>query len=444
MKLKDEKYSPKMVKPPKNFTSIFDPKKVNFSSHYEDCDDVDVFCKSGFTCKINRCLTDLEVSRAKELGLQEKNACEDDDDCPAEQECIKHRCVDDEDEVSVNKRNTDKDPSVNLLFTGAVFLNGRAYESGSNPDKSFCYDHFFQYIKEDISRADLAVVDQETIFETDKKNFVKRVLNTPTELGDAIARAGFKLVLHGSLYAFAKEEKGIQNTLNFWAEKYPDIKVLGINEDEEDSEEDYYIFKKNGLKIGLVNFYGYEGNMIPEDKQYSVNMLKNETIKELVGKLKNETDFVIVCVNWGDKNTKKPTKKQIGLAKILAEFGANVIIGHHPATALPVSHVESNGKRALVFWSLGQFVTDNHKKYSILGAMANITISKSEDSAYLSAYNLIPTVTHKGEGRHYTVYKLNQYPEAIFKLDTKNMPNVTRSEIVSKCEKVFGGLADCY
>ena len=76
--------------------------------------------------------------------------------------------------------------------------------------------------------------------------------------------------------------------------------------------------------------------------------------------------------------------------------------------------------------------------------MANITISKSEDSAYLSAYNLIPTVTHKGEGRHYTVYKLNQYPEAIFKLDTKNMPNVTRSEIVSKCEKVFGGLADCY
>ena len=331
----------------------------------------------------NRCLTKLEVSKSKDLGLQDKNACEGDDDCPAEQECIKHRCFDDEDEVCVNKRNEDKDPSVNLLFAVAVFLKGRAYESGSYGN-TFNYDHFFKYIQEDIRKAYLVVIDQETIFETDKTNFMKKVSNTPSELGDAFVWAGFNFVLHGSsLYAFSKEERGIQNTLNFWAEKHPDVKVLGINEDEEDSEEDYYIFKKNGLKIGLVNFYGNEGNMIPQVKQYSVNMLKNETIKELVGKLKNETDFVIACVNWGDKNTKKVTKRQIILAKILAEFCANVIIGHHPANVLPVSHVESNGKRALVFWPLGQFITDSPKKYSILGAMANITISKSEESAYI-------------------------------------------------------------
>ena len=435
-------YTPRSITPPYNFISIFDPKKVNLSRHYEDCDDLDILCVRNFTCKLNRCLTKLEVIKSKELGLQDKNACEDDDDCPAEQECIKHRCVDDEDEVSINKRNEDKDPSVNLLFAGALFLNGRAYESGYY-DNTFNYDHFFKYIQQDIRKADLAVIDQETVFETDKSRFVKRVSNTPSELGDAIARAGFKLVLHGSLYAFSKEERGIQNTLNFWAEKYPDVKVLGINEDEEDSEEDYYIFKKNGLKIGLVNFYGYEGNLIPEDKQYAVNMLKNETIKELVGKLKNQTDFVIVCVNWGDKYIKKVTKRQITLAKILAEFGANVIIGHHPANVLPVSHVESNGKRALVFWSLGQFVTDNPKKYSILGAMANITISKSEDSAYISNYNLIPTVNHRGIGNHYTVYKLNEYPEELYRLATYTT-NVTRAELVEKCQKMFGGLADCY
>ena len=66
--------------------SIFDPKKVNLSSHYEDCDDLDILCVRNFTCKLNRCLTKLEVSKSKDLGLQDKNACEDDDDCPAEQE----------------------------------------------------------------------------------------------------------------------------------------------------------------------------------------------------------------------------------------------------------------------------------------------------------------------------------------------------------------------
>ena len=181
-----------------------------------------------------------------------------------------------------------------------------------------------------------------------------------------------------------------------------------------------------------------------EDKQYYVTMAKNETIKQLVAKLANETDFVIVCINWGDKNTKKVTKKQIKLAQILTENGANIIIGHHPATVLPVSYVESNNKKALVFWSLGQFVTDNSKKYSILGAMANITISKSEDATYISEYNLIPTVNHKGEGKHYSVYKLSQYSEELFKLSFANKANCTRDDLVQKCEKVMGGLADCY
>ena len=429
---------------PKDFKSIFDLKKVNLSRHYEDCDDIDIFCRPGFSCKLNRCLTSLEYNKTKDLGLTDKNICEDDDDCPAEQECIKHRCVDDEDEVDVNKRNDDEDPSVNLLFAGAIFLNGKAYESGSLPDGSFNYDHLFKNIKDDIKKADLAIVDQETIFETETKDFVKRVSNTPPQLGDAIANAGFKVVLHGTLYAFAKEEKGIQNTLNFWTDKYPDIKVLGINEDEEDQEESYYVFQKNGLKIGLVNLYGYGENLIPEDKQYAINNIRNETLKELVGKLSNQTDFVIVCINWGDKKSKKPTKKQFALAQLLTENGAKVIIGHHSAIAFPVSHVKSNGKRALVFWSLGHLISDYKQKYSILSAMANITISKSEDTAYISDYNIIPIVTHKGEGKHYSVYKLSEYSEELFKLSKKTDSKLSRNDLVNKCQKVFGGLSDCY
>jgi poly-gamma-glutamate synthesis protein (capsule biosynthesis protein) len=429
---------------PKDFKSISDLKKVNLSRHYEDCDDIDIFCRPGFSCKLNRCLNSLEYNKTKDLGLTDKNLCEDDDDCPAEQECIKHRCVDDEDEVDVNKRNDDEDPSVNLLFAGAIFLNGKAYESGSLPDGSFNYDHLFKNIKDDIKKADLAIVDQETIFETETKYFVKRVSNTPPQLGDAIANAGFKVVLHGTLYAFAKEEKGIQNTLNFWTDKYPDIKVLGINEDEEDQEESYYVFQKNGLKIGLVNLYGYGENLIPEDKQYAINNIRNETIKELVGKLSNQTDFVIVCINWGDKRSKKPTKKQLALAQLLAENGAKVIIGHHSAIAFPVSHVKSNGKRALVFWSLGHLISDYKQKYSILSAMANITISKSEDTAYISDYNIIPIVTHKGEGKHYSVYKLSEYSEELFKLSKKTDSKLSRNDLVNKCQKVFGGLSDCY
>ena len=299
-------------------------------------------------------------------------------------------------------------------------------------------------IRDDIRNADLAIIDQETIFETDKKNFIKKVTNTPTELGDAIAKAGFKLVLHGTLYAFSKEEKGIKNTINFWKNKYPDIKILGINEDEKSINDDYYIFSKNGIKIGIVNFYGHGKKMIPENKQFYVNIMRKEKIKELLGKLSTETDFVIVCVNWGTKNSKEPTKKQMKWAKEFAANGAKLIIGHHSSFVQQVSSVKSKGKRALVFWSLGHLINDNKRKYSILGAMANITISKSDDGAYISEYNLIPTINHKDKGKHYSIYKLSQYSNELFKISNVNHTKFSRKDIVKKCNFLMGGLADCF
>ena len=436
-------YFPKTLPFPKNFTSIFNPKYAKLSRHYEDCNKEDLLCRSGLTCKYKRCLTKFEAKKSKSLGLKDKNKCGVDNDCPAELECIKHRCVNDEDEVDVNRRNVDKDPSVNLLFAGSIFLNNKAYESGSNPDGTFNYDHLFEYIKDDIKKADLAVVDQETIFETEKKGFVKKVSNTPSELGDAIAKAGFKVVLHGTLYAFAKEERGIKNTLNFWKKKYPSIKILGIDE-LPNNKDDYYIFKKNEIKVGLINFYGYNYNIIPKEKEFYVNIIKKEKLKGLVEKLSTETDFVIVCINWGNKNSTKPSKSQIKLAKEITKHGAKLIIGHHPSVVQPVSHIKSKGKRSLVFWSLGHLVSDSKKQFSLLGAMANITISKSGNGAYISEYNLIPIINHKENGKRYKVYKLSQYPIDLFNKIDKNMINCTRNDVVKKCKSLMSGLADCY
>ena len=394
------------------------------------------------TCKSYRCLTKFEKSNTKHLGLKGKDLCEDDDDCSSEKECVMHRCVEDEDEADANKRNEDKDPSVNLLFAGSIFLNNLAYRSGELPDGTFNYDHLFKYILEDIKKADLAVVDQETVFQTEQK-FEKKVKNTPSQLGDAIAKAGFKVVLHGTIYAFSKEEAGIKNTLNFW-KKYPNVKALGISDGEKGAQDDYYIFKKNGITIGLINFYGHGKSLIPENKQKYVNIMSNQSIEKYVKKLKKETDFVIVCVNWGSKAYPTPSEYQIKWAKDLVNAGVNLIIGYHSALVNPVSYVKSQGNRALVFWNLGHLINDNPKKYSILGAMANVTISKADNETYISDYNLIPTITHKDTGKYYTTFKLSQYTDELFGMSKIEKANFTRIDLVNKCKKVMGGLADCY
>ena len=97
-----------------------------------------------------------------------------------------------------------------------------------------------------------------------------------------------------------------------------------------------------------------------------VNTISNEKVGRIMEKLKNQTDFNIVCINWGEKNGMKPNKRQIDIAKKLADFGIDLIIGNHPYYVQPVSYVYSNkGNKVLVFWSLGLFVGDVDKSKNI-------------------------------------------------------------------------------
>ena len=231
--------------------NITRPKRLsNISYHHEDCLNTNN-CKKGFICYMHRCLTQFEKDNIITLGLNINNACNSKLQCAKGKNCIKHRCVATYGQLDVPRIKRKNDTSINLLFAGSIFLNNKAYKSGERKSNKFNYKHLFKNIKNVLQNTNLAIVDQETIFQTNKTNFKKRVGNTPEELGDAIAEAGFKLVLHGTIYAYAKERKGIKNTLKFWKNKYPDIKILGISKNEDDSETDYYIYEKNGIKLGI-------------------------------------------------------------------------------------------------------------------------------------------------------------------------------------------------
>lgn len=68
--------------------------------------------------------------------------------------------------------------------------------------------------------------------------------NTPKELGDVIAYASFKLVLHVTSEIYSHKDKGIIGTFNFWKTKYSDAHPLVIASTLEERENDYYIFEK--------------------------------------------------------------------------------------------------------------------------------------------------------------------------------------------------------
>lgn len=415
-------------------------KRSGRSKHGRDCYS-DAACEEGLVCKINRCFTKYEAKNLKELGLLEKNLCDLKKKCKGDKICVKHRCVDKNYHVEPKTNRTKDIEDVHLLFSGSIVLNKRAYLSGIKANDAINYDHLFTHIEKSIKNADLAVATQQTVFHIENGKFTKNFKNTPKELGDALAKAGFEIVLHASPNAYYHKDKGIINTLNFWKNNHPKVRPLGISATLQDSEKDCYIINKNNIKIGIINYSGLGIKGITSKNKFMVNTLAKKKVEEDLPKLKKEVDFLVVCVDWGEKSSSLPSKIQILWAKVFAKCGADLIIGNYPSHVQPVTHVRAdNGKTALVMFSLGALVEDNGKKTSFLGALANVVISKANNKTYISSYNLVPTLNHKTT-KKYTVYKLSEYDNDLGK---EVDPSFSLQKLKKSCRTTMGVFAHCY
>ena len=415
-------------------------KRSRRSKHGQDCFS-DAACEEGLICKINRCFTKYEAKNLKELGLLETNLCDLKKKCKGDKICVKHRCVDKDYHVEPKTIRTKDIEDVHLLFSGSIVLNKRAYLSGIKANDAINYDHLFTHIEKSIKNADLAVAAQQTVFHIENGKLKKNYINTPKELGDALAKAGFEIVLHASPNAYAHKDKGIIDTLNFWKNNHPKVRPLGISATLQDSEKDCYIVNKNNIKIGIINYSGLTVKGITSKNKFMVNTLVKKKVEEDLPKLKKEVDFLVVCVDWGEKSSSLPSKIQIMWAKLFAKCGANLIIGNYPSLVQPVTHVRAdNGKTALVMFSLGSLVEDNGKKTSFLGALANVVISKANNKTYISSYSLIPTLNHKTT-KQYTVYKLSEYNDDLGKEVDHSF---SLQKLKKSCKIRMGVFGHCY
>ena len=62
------------------------------------------------------------------------------------------------------------------------------------------------------------------------------------------------------MLAYSLKGKGIIDTLNFYSEVYP----LRIASTLEETQNDYYIFSKNNIKIAIINYSGFVENQFQQ------------------------------------------------------------------------------------------------------------------------------------------------------------------------------------
>ena len=308
--------------------------------------------------------------------------------------------------------------TVTMVAVGDNLIHNMVYRSGWGTDP-WNYDHLYQYVKDDISAADLAVIDQETIFVSDHKNVSHYPsFGTPREIGDAVYKAGFDVILHATNHVMDKGIGNVYDAIDYWSDK--DVTVLGIHKSAEDAAVPT-IVEKNGIKIGMINYtYYLNGYQLPKGEEWAVDLLDyRDKLLADIDYLEEHADITVAFLHMGDEYTIRPSAFSRSMVELVVSRGVDLCINGHPHVLEPYErYTAQNGNEAVVYYSLGNFISAQTELDRLLGGMASLTITKTTQPdgssvTEVTDFTMIPLVTHTANDDSYAVYKLEDYTDAL-------------------------------
>ena len=343
-----------------------------------------------------------------------------------------------------------------IVMVGDVLLHTPVEESCKQPDGNYDYESLFTHTKDEISAADLALVNQEVIIGgADLGITGYPSFNADFSLCDSLAGAGFDIICHATNHAMDKGRKGLINCAKYWRENYPQITVLGIHDTADTSTScgaEPVILDLPDMKIAVLNYtYGTNGIPLPDDMPYAVDLLDEEQVAADIRRAEELADFTIVCPHWGTEYRLTPDASQEKWTKVFAENGADLVLGTHPHVIEPIEWVtdEERDHEMLVYYSLGNFVnwtsgTGEGVANRMVGGMAEVTLTKNDNGELeIADYGVKPMISHVVSGPEgVTTYFLEDYPEELAEENeiVSQDPEFSREYCVNLCDSVWGDL----
>jgi poly-gamma-glutamate synthesis protein (capsule biosynthesis protein) len=278
----------------------------------------------------------------------------------------------------------------------------------------------FQYLTDMLSNSDLNIVNLETTLAGTPYSGYPQFC-APDEFAVALKEAGFNFFLLANNHCADKGTKGTVATL----EKVQNLQIssAGTYLNEADRQERYpAIMEIKGMKIALLN-YTYGTNGLTVNNPVSINNLNDtlQILKDLETAKNLHPDFIIAFLHWGTEYQQKPSEKQKEQAQFFFKNGTDMIVGSHPHVVQPVEYFAydqtDTAKKKLVYWSLGNFISNQRDPNTDGGILATFTLAKNTKTnrVQIENHSAIP----------YWVYKNTALPPAYFILPAEHFLNDT-------------------
>lgn len=265
--------------------------------------------------------------------------------------------------------------SVDLVFAGDAMQHQAQIDAARRADGTYDYSQCFSEISPYIKGADYAVVNLETPLGGAPYTGYP-CFSAPDEYLDALSSAGFDMMLTANNHTLDRRDRGLVRTLDRLDASPVDHLGTYRNAAERDSVLPL-LRDIAGFRIAFLNYtYGTNGITLRTDAV--VDYIDRSRISSDIrlARMKG-AEVVVVCMHWGEEYQLQPNATQRSLADFLVDNGADVVIGGHPHVIQPMEmRTDSLGRRALVVYSLGNFISNMRTRDTRGGVVAHVRLTR--------------------------------------------------------------------
>jgi poly-gamma-glutamate synthesis protein (capsule biosynthesis protein) len=247
------------------------------------------------------------------------------------------------------------------------------------PNGGYSFNKMFTHVKDMLQKPEIVIANQESMTGGTELGLSSYpIFNSPHEIGDAILDAGVNFITMANNHTMDKKEKGILSAIAYWDKI--GMPHTGAFKSQEDRDLIRTVTKNEITFAFLAYTYGTNGIPVPEDKPYLVNVIQEDLMRQDIKRAKGLGDVVVVSMHWGIEYQTMPNAEQLCLAKLLAEMGADIIVGSHPHVLQPFAWIQRmDGHKTFVMYSLGNFLSAQDELLQLIGGMGEVTVIKTKN-----------------------------------------------------------------
>ena len=181
-------------------------------------------------CILSICLVITAAVTAGIAGKKKNNNVKEAMATPA---YTKNETTDNKEKETTKKVKAEK-TDVTLIAVGDDLVSDSVLYTAKRSDGTYDFSSVYEKMKPDFKKADIAIINQETILGGDKFEYKGYpCFNTPDSMGKAIIDAGFNIVQQASNHSYDTGVEGIEHCIKYWKKHKKKVLMVGLNENEE-------------------------------------------------------------------------------------------------------------------------------------------------------------------------------------------------------------------